>query len=222
MDSTARSATRPAVRSIDRLGAFLTPAGWLVLVAGLAGCSGVEPVAPHHNLITDPTKLYTQLTLDYRVLTLSTDITCHCATWQLTATPRDALGGAMKGLPVPTFSLLSPSDTNTVRVTADGMVTALQTGMTKILAELTVDGVRRTDTAFIAVENPVPVPTLASVSIDPLLPDSAIRPQASFNPPGDINLFTFAYLALVFSGTMVGSNNLPLPSPRVLNTLGRA
>lgn len=246
LDWTVRSATRPAAGpsvagcSADRLRVSSTqasPAGWLVVVAGLAGltgCSGIEPVAPYQNLITDPTQIYTRLTLDYRVLTLSTDPGCHCATWQLTAPPRDARGSVMDGLPAPTFSPLSTADTTTVQVTADGLVTALQPGTTKVLVELAVGGVRHADTAFIQVQNPVPLPTLASVSIDPLPPDSAIRGQPFLLPPnppgvdGNRNPIGFVPSLLGFLGDAgmggIGHNfnNEYRLTPLALNTSGES
>src|SRR5689334_3667472 len=80
-----------------------------LLLLGLAGCGGLEPVAPYNGIITDPANFFQSLTLNYRAIVLSTAPGHN--TFQLTATPRNALGQPMEGLPTPTFRA---SDTNSV------------------------------------------------------------------------------------------------------------
>src|SRR5262245_33764389 len=79
---------------------------------GLVGCSGLESVQ-RPDPETDPTRLYTDLTLDRRAINLSTVAPYN--TLQLTATPHDAMGQPMTGLSAPIFH---SSDTTSVTVTA--------------------------------------------------------------------------------------------------------
>lgn len=141
----------------------------LGLIGSFASCNNVQPVTPNGPPITDPTQLYMRLTLNHRAVTLSTAE--PYATLQLEATPRDALGSAMAGLPAPTFRSL---DTSTVMVTEDGLLTALQPGSGIIvIAQLKYGAVLRNDTAIVDVTTLTAPPTLASLSLDPIAPDSA-------------------------------------------------
>lgn len=139
---------------------------------GVAGCGNIEPVAPAAGPITDPTQLYMSLRLNHRAVALSTALGYE--TLQLTAAPLDGLGHPMSDLPAPTYF---SSDTASVTVTADGLVTALQPAQgVKVFATLQVGPVTRRDSAVINVNvtNLTP-PTLTTVSIQPVAPDSAIR-----------------------------------------------
>jgi hypothetical protein len=121
--------------------------------------------------VTDPARLYMSLTIDHPAVTLSTVAPYN--TVALTATPRDALGHPMTGLPVPTFTVLG--DPSKVQVSADGIVTALNTtANTLILASLTAGPITHVDTAWIQVTNVADPPQLDTLSIDPLPPDSAV------------------------------------------------
>src|SRR5881394_1092597 len=117
------------------------------LAGTLLGCSNIEPVAPVAGPITQPEQLYMDLTLNYRAINLSTAAGSN--TLQLTATPRDALGNPMTGLPAPVFK--SP-DTTKVRVTPEGLLTAVGTITNfQVTATLTVGPVTHADTTWINV-----------------------------------------------------------------------
>ena len=159
-----RFITRPQVRG--------TSACWRGTLAllGLIGCGSIEPVAPHEQPLTDPAQLYMGLTFDHPAVNLSTAAGYN--TVLLTATPRDALGDPMPGLPAPTYF---SSDTTKIRVTADGLVTALETGNgLKVTATLTDGLVTRTDETWINVTSLQAPPVLDTLSVQPLPPDSAV------------------------------------------------
>jgi hypothetical protein len=130
--------------------------------------------------VNDPARLYLTLTLEQRAVTLDTATGYN--TWQLTAMPRDGRDEAMTGLPAPTFRLRTADDSTRLRVTPNGSVTALKAGTNiNVIAELTVPGpggypVRHADTARVTVKTQVPQLVPASLSIDPIPPDSAELP----------------------------------------------
>lgn len=136
----------------------------LATAAVLAGCGSLEPVAPY-SPIHDPAALFMSLTLDHRAINLAT--VEPYKELQLTATPRDANGAAMSGLPAPTFR---SSDTTTVWVTPDGLLQARQPGSNiKVIAELVADGnVRHADTATVNVTPSTTPPMLERLSIEPV------------------------------------------------------
>lgn len=145
----------------------------LALVLGLIGCSGdtARPYAP----ITDPAQLYMQLALNAGAVTLST--TPGYAIFQLTATPLNAMGEPMTGLPTPTFSYANPNDSTKVKLSSAGLLTAVAAGTNiKIVASVTTsDNVKHIDTAFINVNATTdPPPALAMLTLDPGPPDSTI------------------------------------------------
>ncbi len=150
---------------------------WTFLLLGsignLASCSSVEPVAPAAAPITDPAQLYMRLTLDHPAVTLST--APGYQTLQLTATPRDALGNPMEGLPAPIFTSLD--DTTKVKVTPGGLVSAIGTASApglRVIATLTVGSVTHKDTALIQVTELADPPMLDTLSIYPLRSDDAV------------------------------------------------
>lgn len=155
------------------VGARMARTAWMVGVVGLAGCGAIEPIVPDNEIVTDPVRLYMALTLDSRALTLSTAPGYN--TWQLTATPRNALGEPMVGLPAPTFRSM---DTAAVHVTESGLLTARNPGtLVQIIAELGVAGnLRHVDTALVNVTTLTSPPTIASLSIQRVAPDSARLP----------------------------------------------
>lgn len=182
------------VRAIDQWTLFRRSGvlAFLGVIGGLVGCSNIEPVAPVEAPITDPRQLYMQLTLDYPAANLSTSNTiASYHTLQLTAIPRDALGNAMVGLPAPTYR---SSDTTAVQVTPDGLVTAVGvTGAVEVIAELTAGPVTHADTSVIQVTNLTWPPQLASLSIDPVLPDSAIwTVQTTLSTGSDVGFYLLA------------------------------
>jgi hypothetical protein len=78
----------------------------------------------------------------------------------------------LTGFPAPTFT--SP-DTSSVKVTADGLVTArkIVTGL-RIVADLAIPGnARHLDTLLVDVTNLASPPFVGNISIDPIPPDSA-------------------------------------------------
>lgn len=156
-----------------QISSFLFPGALALLgmAGGLAGCSNIEPVAPHEP-VTDPAQLYMALTLDHPAVNLSTVPPYN--TLQLTATPRDALGHPMLGLPAPTFTT---PDTTKVDVTADGLLTAVGvTSQFSVIASLTFGLVTHADTAVINVTNMPDPPMLDTLSIQRVQPDSTVWP----------------------------------------------
>ncbi len=139
-------------------------ARWLVAAVLLAGCGGLEPVAPY-SPITDPAAMFMSLTLDHGAVNLST--AAPYDELQLTATPKDANGVAMAGLPAPTFW---SSDTTAVWVTPDGLLQARGSGTeVLVVAELVADGnVRHADTARVSVTTDPAPPMLDLLSIEPV------------------------------------------------------
>jgi hypothetical protein len=164
----------------------------LALVAGgLGGCSSIEPVPPQKAPITDPTQLYMSLTLDHPAVTM--DTAAGYNTLQLVATPRDAQGTPMPDLPAPTFT---SSDTTKVKVTPEGLVTAVATGSgITVTASLTVGPVTHLDSALVDVTSLATPPVLASLSIHPVPPDSAIWPVDQAIPDFTITPSVMLFLA---------------------------
>ena len=146
-----------------------------LVLAALLGCGDIEPVAPGDVLITDPAQLYRGLALEAAAITLST--TSPYNTILLRAMPRDAQGNPMAGLPAPTFRLQNPNDSVRVLLTPTGLATAVATTTgtgVRVIATLTSGSITHVDTARIAVKATADPPKLATLSIEPILPDSAI------------------------------------------------
>ena len=154
----------PAERDSRRRGGCAKIGAWLLTATLLAGCGGLEPVAPY-SPITDPAALFMSLTLDHGAINLST--AAPYDKLQLTATPRDANGTPMPGLPTPTFR---SSDTTKVWVTPEGLLQARQPGSRiRVIAELVVDGnIRHADTAMVNVTSSAPPPKLDVLSLEPV------------------------------------------------------
>lgn len=140
----------------------------VILVMLVNACGDVDPYAPHAP-ITDPAKLFMRVTIDHSAINMSTGAPYN--TLQLTATPLDAKGHAMSGLPQATFT---SSDTSSVWVSPEGLLTARNaTTDVTIIAEIDAGGnVRHTDTAYVNVTSDPNPPQLATFSIDPVPPDS--------------------------------------------------
>ncbi|HEX7120594.1 MAG TPA: hypothetical protein VF212_17510 [Longimicrobiales bacterium] len=175
--------------------------GLLALLA-LGGCDDLAPVAPHEP-ITDPTMLFMALRLDHRAVTMAAEAPYD--TLRLTATPLDATGAVMNGLPAPTYR---SSDTTAVHVSPDGLLTARRpaTGVV-VVAELTTEGnVRHTDTAMVNVTAVAPAALPARLTLDPEPPDSAIW---AIVPPWG------SFLGLLYA--FVGMPIDPVLHPRVLD-----
>src|SRR5690606_27228665 len=132
-----------------------------------------EPVATHES-ITDPNRLYMRLVLDHAAVNLSTAAPYDAI--QLTATPFDATGAPITELAAPTFRLARLSDTISIQVTPDSLDRAIAAATDiEVIAELAGEGtVQHADTALINVTTTPAPPMLASLSIDPVPPDSAV------------------------------------------------
>lgn len=155
------------------------------LTSGLTSCDSIEPVAPAKPPITDPMQLYRRLTLDHRVVALSTE---SYPTVQLTATPYDALGSAMANLPAPTFRILD--DTTKVDVSSNGLVTALgTTSEVRVEAALAVGPVTHTDTVRIQVTDLQLPPHPAIFSIHPVPPEDSVWGWVPYQTDMDVAFF---------------------------------
>ena len=142
-------------------------------VVTIAGCTDIERVATFEP-VTDPAQLFAALTFDHRAINLST--VAPYDTFRLTATPRNALGEAMGGMPAAT---LKSSDTTRVWVSPDGLLRARRVASgVRIVAELVgPDNIRHADTAWVKVTaNPAP-PQLTTFSITPASPEEASWPM---------------------------------------------
>lgn len=143
---------RRAVRVPVGLGSYCAA---VVLV--LTACDDVPSVAAFEPT-TDPARLFVAVTLDHSAVNLSTYAPYD--TIRLTATPRNALGEPLSGLPAPTFY---SSDTLRVTVTPDGFVRARQpVKNVQVIAEIVDENnVRHADTAYVNVTSlespPLPV-----------------------------------------------------------------
>lgn len=135
----------------------------LVMAVALLGCGDIQPVEPY-SPTTDPAVLFMSLTLDHGAINLST--AAPYDELQLTATPRDANGAPMNGLPAPTFR---SSDTTKVWVTPEGLLQARKPGSRiQVIAELVAEGnVRHADTALVNVKSSTAPPRLAVLSLEP-------------------------------------------------------
>lgn len=177
----------------------------LVVAMAVAGCGGLEPVDPYQP-ITDPARLYQRLTLDHRAVNLA--LAEPYDTLQLTATPRNAAGAPMDGLPAPTFR---SADTTLVWVSPEGLLQARQPALgVAVIAELAIEGnLRHADTAYVNVAATAP-PTPDSLTIDPVPPDSAVW--------GMLPLNALAGRVLFAIGPQIAFD--PVLAPRVLDPSG--
>lgn len=89
--------------------------------------------------------------------------------FQLTATPKDAAGNALSGLPAPTFVSSDPAKAT---VDGNGLVTGLAAGAVTIRATLTAGGATHTATADLTVTAPPPPPPSATFTSLTLSPDA--------------------------------------------------
>ena len=141
----------------------------ILLVAGSNACNELDP-ADTFEPITDPSQIFLSLTLNHKAINLST-----VEPWnqvQLVATPRNAVGEPLAGLPPVTFR---SSDTTRVHVTEDGLVTARAAGtnLTIVAEILTSENIRRVDTARVNVIATAPR-QLATFTIQPEPPAEPI------------------------------------------------
>lgn len=113
--------------------------------------------------------LFAALVLDHHAIALSTSAPHN--TIQLTASAINAQGQPLPGAGQATFSL---SDTGSISITPDGMLTATApaTGV-MVIATLSNRNLTHKDTAYVNVIDVAVPPVLASFSIQPLPGDSA-------------------------------------------------
>lgn len=137
-----------------------------LLALGLLAC-GSDVAAPTPS--RDASQLYWSLTLNHRAITLST--TAPHDTITLVATPRNGRGEPLEGLPAPTFST---TDLDWVSVSPEGVVRArARRNRVRVIARLHANNDTHADTAFINIVNNASPPVLASLSAQPVPPDSA-------------------------------------------------
>jgi len=164
----------------------------------LIGC-GRDVVAPQP--APDPTRLYWALTLDQHALTLST--VSPYDTVRVTASPRNADGGSLAGLPGVTYA---SSDLQHLQVSPDGLIRGIAPGQAiGLIATLTVGNLTHADTALLDVTAVSAPPRLATVSIHPIPPDSAVLPMVG---PG------YSAFAGYFYGPVFGGQKQVTPQAR--------
>ena len=141
----------------------VTTALLMVVVA----CGEDVAVAPPP--AADVAQRYWTLNYNHHAVTLS--IVAPYDTLQLTATPRNANGEPLSGLPAPVFTT---TDRDRVQVGVDGVLHAIKTGnRVAVVAALSAGNVTHTDTVYVTVTNKATPPVLAGLSIHPVSPDSA-------------------------------------------------
>jgi len=165
----------------------------LVLTAVLSGaCNGFDPVPTRQT--TDPAQLYFTLAINHPAVNLSTMPPYD--TLQLTATPQNALGEPMTGLPAPTFRLEFESDSAFVKLTPDGLIQARaatpERGVTIRVTLAVPGGGVHSDVGSIYVIDNAP-PTVTALSADPLPPDSARQTMSRSSDDGDLFIFPFQF-----------------------------
>ena len=153
--------------------------GWvlgLLPMLAFARCSDIESV-PTFEPITDPAQLFMALTLNHGAINLST--AAPYDTLRLTATPRNALGEPLSGLPAPVFTSL---DTTRVWVTPDGLLRARASGTgVRVVAEIVTSlNIRHSDTAVVDVTTNATPPRLTTFSITPESPEDAVWGTTAF------------------------------------------
>lgn len=151
--------------------------GWLLGAILAGGCGGLEPVAPY-SPVTDPAQLFMALELDHAAANLATFDGFR--ELQLTATPLDALGRPISGLPAPTFR---SSDTTRVFVTPEGLLQARRSATAvQVIAEIVAPGnIRQADTILVNVlQTSVAPPVLDVLTLQPDDPEEAVLGMWTF------------------------------------------
>ena len=151
----------------------------IVLPLALA-CAGDHLYQPP---IKEPDdQLFWSLEVNHPAVTLSTTAPYDTAT--IVATPRNAKGESLNGLPTPQYS---SSDPELVAVSPQGVLVARgSTGTTliQVVATLTANNLRHADTVVVrVVDDPAP-PVLKTFSIHPVPPDSAKTAIVDLNQAG--------------------------------------
>lgn len=140
--------------------------GITIVLGVTAACGSDRATATSH----DPAHLYWSLVASDRAAVMAVGQTLH-----LSATPRYYSGEAIPDLPAVSFQSQDPGK---VSVDSDGTVHALDlTGGVQVVASLQSQGITHTDTTMVAV-TPAAT-TIATFSIHPVPPDSAVLPTGS-------------------------------------------
>jgi hypothetical protein len=135
-------------------------------LAGLLSCGdSIVPTQP----IEDPAQVFWAITLDQHAVTLA--MTPPFDTLALVATARNPSGTPLDGLGPVTFT---STDLTKVRVGPDGVLQAVAPGTRiRVIAKLQAQGVTNFDTVVVDVTPTAPASPVASLSIQPIPPDSA-------------------------------------------------
>jgi hypothetical protein len=147
-------------------GSALVPCIRLAAILLALGC-GTDYVT-----IPKPTgsgRLFASLVFNHHAIALSTAAPSN--TIQLTATAINGQGQPLDGVGSATFSL---SDTGSVSITPDGMLTAKAPATNvQVVATLTDGNLTHKDTAYVNVNDVAEPPVLATFSVQPLPGDSS-------------------------------------------------
>lgn len=185
----------------------------LLAILASAGCADIESV-PTFEPITDPSKLFMAVALNGAAINLST--AAPYDTFRLTATPLNALGEPMNGLPAPVFTSL---DTTRVWVTPDGLLQARVQGTgVRVIAEIrTPDNILHADTAFVNVTTSATPPRLTTFSITPESPEDAVWGAKA--PAGGLGQFILEMVGVRATPTIplraLDENGKPIPGLQV-------
>jgi hypothetical protein len=142
-------------------------------LVGLVSCG--DSTVPTQS-IEDPAQMFWALTLDQHAVTLA--MTPPFDTLALIATPRNPSGTPLDGLGPVTFT---STDLTKVRVGPDGVLQAVAPGTRiRVIARLEAQGVTKVDTVAVDVTPTAPASPVASLSVQPIPPDSAKLGNNSF------------------------------------------
>jgi plastocyanin len=135
-------------------------------LVGLLSCGdSIVPTQP----IEEPAQVFWAITLDQHAVTLA--MTPPFDTLAVVATPRNPSGTPLDGLGPVTFT---STDLTKVRVGPDGVLQAVAPGTrVLVIAKLQAQGVTNLDTVVVDVTPTAPASPIASLSIQPIPPDSA-------------------------------------------------
>ncbi len=153
--------------SVSSLLSRLTCALAGALVLTLCACAGMEPTEAKTQ---DIATLYAKLEADFRSAVIS--VHQPYDTVQLHAVPRNPYGEALPTSETLRFRKYTPNDT-TFEIDSLGMVHArFPSRASRVVIELTVNGMMRADTVLFAIRADLPIRTVARTEYFPLSPDS--------------------------------------------------
>ena len=171
-------------------------------VSGLLGALLVLLACESESLrpkVIDGDRIYWDLALNHRAVLLSTAISYN--TLQLVATPRNALGEPLPDAPAAHYV---STDYDRVSVTPDGLVHALEptVGPIWVRSTLRIGNLVHSDSVLVQVVDEESPQVLASLSIQPVPPDTAKTG-----------------VALAQSGTVITTHSLRLGFPAIVADL---